>query len=69
MQKALDDEFRSAIKKGRKDVLMRKSGVVQAQGNDYKQSNARGATFWISLEDFTKYFYITTICYAQHKYV
>ena len=67
MQEALEQEFRSAVKKGKKEAL-KKSGNI-AQANDYSESNARGATFWISLEDFSKYFYIMTICFAQHKYV
>ena len=30
--------------------------------HDFKESNARGATFWMSLSDFSKYFYLVTIC-------
>lgn len=37
--------------------------------NDYKRTNALGATFWMSLSDFTKYFYILTVNYTNKEYV
>ena len=33
------------------------------QHNDYSESNRKGSTFWISLNDFVKYFYLLTISY------
>ena len=39
-----------------------------AQHNDYTYSNCIGATFWISLNDFIKYFYILTISYNNYGY-
>lgn len=33
------------------------------QHNDYAKSNAKGSTFWMTLRDFTKYFYLMTISY------
>jgi len=36
--------------------------------HDYSESNARGSTFWMSLDDFTKYFYIMTLCFDNRNY-
>jgi len=36
--------------------------------HDYSESNARGSTFWMTLEDFCKYFYVMTISFARNKY-
>ena len=40
-----------------------------AQNNDYTQSNAIGATFWMSLDDFLRHFYIMTLAFAKKEYV
>lgn len=39
------------------------------QNNDYRASNALGATFWMCLDDFLRYFYILDICFAKKDYV
>ena len=36
---------------------------------DYKESNVMGSTFWMSLADYCKYFYITTVCYHDSRHV
>lgn len=37
--------------------------------NDYTASNAKGSTFWMTLEDFTKYFYLLTVSYNDIDHV
>ena len=37
--------------------------------NDYTASNAKGSTFWMTLEDFTKFFYLLTISYNDVDHV
>ena len=36
--------------------------------HDYSKSNAKGSTFWMSLSDFIKHFYIATISYQNPKH-
>ena len=57
--------MRSKVVKGRRKEIQKSVYIPKA---DYTVSNDRGATFWISLSDFTKYFYILTICFAQKDY-
>ena len=35
------------------------------QQHNYDESNCKGSTFWMSLSDFCKYFYICTLSYNQ----
>ena len=46
-------------------VLKNQDGV---QNNDYAESNARGSTFWMCIDDFCKYFYIMTISFSNKDY-
>ena len=65
MQTKLEDKLSASIKKSRRKKAEVFAYVPKA---DYTVSNARGATFWISFKDFTKYFYIFTICFANKKF-
>jgi hypothetical protein len=63
------EEIGSAIKMNVKKSRVKNVGAVESyQNNDYTLSNNKGSTFWMSLNDFTKYFYIMTICYANNRY-
>ena len=45
-----------------------KNGEEAYLDHDYKQSNVQGSTFWMSLSDFVKNMYITTICYHDVRH-
>ena len=61
----LEEKVSSKVAKQRRKEVYKNSYIPKA---DYTVSNDRGATFWISLSDFTKYFYIMTICFANKDY-
>jgi hypothetical protein len=45
-----------------------RSGEEMYMQHDYHDTNSLGSTFWISLKDFCKYFYICTICYHDFSH-
>ena len=57
----------------RMKTIIQKRKVIKKDkftaNNDYKKTNALGATFWMSLSDFCKYFYIMTVNYTNKEYV
>lgn len=65
-------EERKQRKKERREQKMNaylEKVAAQSQNHDYSESNARGSTFWMSLKDFSRYFYIVTVSYSNvyHK--
>jgi|APSaa5957512535_1039671.scaffolds.fasta_scaffold110598_2 hypothetical protein len=58
---------KSAFKKLSKHERNKRAAILAKndakQHNDYSKSNQKGSTFWISIDDFVKYFYLLTISY------
>jgi len=61
-------QFKKLSKKERnkRAAIMAKND--SKQHNDYSVSNGKGSTFWMSLVDFTKYFYLLTISYSDESH-
>ena len=68
-----DNTVMKNVKEGLKTEVVRKKRAAirkgKEQNNDNTESNALGATFWMSLTDFLKYFYIMTVSFAKKHYV
>jgi hypothetical protein len=58
--------LKAGVRKTRKKKVLEMG--PKAQNHDYTISNNKGSTFWMSLSDFTKYFYILTVCFANNRY-
>ena len=67
-----DEKPRKKKKKAGKEedsLKKRKGDDGEAyQAHDYTASNASGATFWMTLKDYSKYFYISTVSYSDKKH-
>jgi hypothetical protein len=66
MLEKMGNVIKLGVKKDRRKKV-KERGVVE-QNNDYTKSNNKGSTFWMSLSDFSKYFYILTVCFANDDY-
>jgi len=53
----------------KKKPAKKKKKVEKKPVNPYAVSNAQGSTFWISLADFCKYFYVLHISYTNKHYI
>ena len=66
MQLALEKKLSKDARKEKRRKLRDQGG--DAEDTTYKESNARGSTFWMSIDDFCKYFYVMTISFANNHY-